>query len=156
MTVTVRTADVPDAVLALAGLDPIHYAEAFRFETPAIRSPLEWSRLILEGAPPIKRLQMRAVWTGLGIRLAMPFSSGQVLGWRIRQSGADAVVLGVRAAIGLTARLVIRAEPGQVTQSMLVRIDRDRARGVWDRLAPRHRHFLTELLDRDDLRAPTG
>jgi hypothetical protein len=145
---TVRTIDVPADVAELAGLDEADYREAFAFATDAVRDPEEWARVILEGAPLRKRAVMLGAWTALGIRLARLGSDGQVLGWRIRQSDATAVVLGVRAAVGLTARIVIRPDTGQVVHAMLVRYDRDLARPIWTRMAPGHHRFVGELLDR--------
>jgi hypothetical protein len=71
-----------------------------------------------------------------------------VLGWRIRYNAPDAIVLGVRAAVGLTARLVIRADAERVVHAMLVRYDRAIARPVWTALGPRHHRFVADLLDR--------
>jgi len=147
-TTPVRTIPVPAAVAEIAGLDRVDYDEAFTFETEAVQPPEEWARLILEGAPLSKRLLMIGAWTALGIRLAFPGSTGHVLGWRIRHSDADAVVLGVHAAVGLTARVVIQVEQQRVTHSMLVRYDRALGRRVWSRMAPGHHRFVRALLNR--------
>jgi hypothetical protein len=146
MSTPVREITMPADMVSLAGLDPVDYSEAFTFATDAVRRPEEWARLILEGAPLAQRIQMRGIWTALGIRLAMPGTRGQVLGWRIGHNDPAAVVLGVRAGIGLTARIVVHAEPGRVTHAMVVRYDRAIARRVWARLAPKHRAFLGGLL----------
>ena len=104
--------------------------------------------MILEGAPLSKRLQMAGVWTALGIRLALPGTRGQVLGWRIRHSDADAVVLGVHAVVGLTARVVIKVEQQHVSHSMVVRYDRAVGRSIWSRMAEGHHRFVRALLSR--------
>jgi hypothetical protein len=144
----VRTIPVLAGVAEIAGLDRVDYDEAFDFETDAVRRPEDWARLILEGAPLSKRLQMVGAWTALGIRLALPGTKGQVLGWRIRRSDPEAVVLEVHAAVGLTARIVIQAEPQRVTHSMVVRYDRALGGRVWRRIAPGHRRFVRALLNR--------
>jgi hypothetical protein len=164
----VRTIAPPTGVAELAALDRVDYQEAFAFAAEAgvaetrgaaggagggtaagsVRSPEEWARRILEGAPPRKRAAMLLVWTALGIRLAPLGSPGQVLGWRIRYNGPDAIVLGVRAAAGLTARVVIQADAERVVHAMLVRYDRAIARRVWTVLGPRHHRFVADLLDR--------
>lgn len=148
MTTPVETVPVPARVVEIAGLDRIDYDEAFTFETGADRLPEEWARVILQGAPLRKRLQMIGAWTALGIRLALPGTAGHVLGWRIRRSDPEAVVLGVHAAVGLTARIVIRVEPQRVTHSMVVRYDRALGRSVWARMAPGHHRFVRALLKR--------
>jgi len=147
-TTPVRTIPVPAGVAEIAGLGRIDYDEAFTFETGTVLLPEEWARLILEGAPLSKRLQMIGAWTALGIRLALPGTTGQVLGWRIRHSDADAVVLGVHAAVGLTARVVIQVERQRVTHTMVVRYDRALGRRVWSRMAPGHHRFVRALLNR--------
>ncbi len=133
---------------AQKSLDRVDYDEEFTFETDAVRGPEEWARLILEGAPLSKRLQMIGAWTALGIRLALPGTRGQVLGWRIRHSDADAVVLGVHAAVGLTARIVIQVEQRRVTHSMVVRFDSALGRQIWSRMAPGHHRFVRALINR--------
>ena len=127
-------------------LDRVDYDEAFTFDTTVARSPESWARLILEGAPLSKRLQMIGVWTALGIRLARPGSPAAVLGWPILRNDPDAIVLGVRAAAGLAARLTIQVEEGRVTQSMVVRYENRLGRGVWTRLAPGHHRFVESLV----------
>nr|WP_296077165.1 hypothetical protein [uncultured Actinoplanes sp.] len=102
----VRSVEPPARVRALAGLDRYDYAEAFAFDAPAARTPEEWSRRILLGASPSDRLTMLAVWTALTVHLSPPWTA-QILGWRILHSTPDALVLGIRASIGLTARIVI-------------------------------------------------
>jgi hypothetical protein len=91
---------------------------------------------------------MIACWTALGIRLALPGTTGQVLGWRILHSDAESIVLGARAAIGLTARIVLRPSSGAVTQAMLIRYDSGLAAKIWHALAPKHRKFIAALLTR--------
>jgi hypothetical protein len=157
MTAGLRTIPVPAAVAGLAGLEPVHYDEAFTFDTDVSRRPEEWARLILEGASPRERAVMLATWTALGIRLAWLGSRGQVLGWRILHNGPDGIVLGVRAALGLTARVVVRVEPGRVVHAMLVRYDRGLGRRIWAKVAPGHHRFVAGLLERASRRpVPAG
>lgn len=149
----VQTITMPAGVAELAALDPVDYHEAFAFETDSVRRPENWARLILENAPLVKRAVMLSAWTGLGVRLAALGSDGQVLGWRIRHSGPEAVVLGMQAAIGITARIVIQVDHQRVVHAMLIRYDRSIARPVWRMVAPRHRRFIGALLDRANVAA---
>lgn len=122
------------------------YAEEIAVDVTADRDPEQWARLILEKAPLSMRLQMIGVWTALGIPLAPPWSADQILGWRVRHREPDRIVLGVRALLGLTARLTFRVEPGRVVQTMTVRYEHAPARQVWTRLAPGHHRFVGRLL----------
>jgi hypothetical protein len=144
----VRTLQDRDAfdVQALAGLDPIHYREAFAIDVDTDRRPEEWSRLIMEGASPGKRAAMLRAWTFLGVKLAPLSSEGQILGWRIQRSGADAVVLAAESLSGLTARITVTATPQRVVQAMVVRYDRWFARPLWTFVAPKHQRFVKGLL----------
>jgi len=143
-----REVQLPDGVVELAGLDRIDYREAFAFDTAVRRTPEAWERLILAGAPLSDRITMVTCWTALGIRLALPGTSGQVLGWRILHSDAESIVLGARAAVGLTARIVLRSSSGTVVHAMLIRCDSRLAARIWHALAPKHRKFIAALLIR--------
>lgn len=144
----VREIETPPALEELAGLAPTHYRESFTLTVTRAETAEQWARVILERAPLTARAQMITVWTLLGIRLAPPWSTAQVLGWRILDSTPEVIVLEARAAAGLTARLVLHAESSTLTQAMLVRFDRPVGRRIWVRLAPGHRRFLKLLLAR--------
>jgi hypothetical protein len=144
----VRMVAVPEDVAGLAGLATADYQEAFEFASDSGLRPEQWARLILEGASRRERLSMLGTWVALGVGLAPPGSAGQVLGWRIRRSDQEAVVLGVRALVGLTARIVIRVDGGQVVHAMVVRYDRRLGGRLWALAAPKHRSFLAGLLQR--------
>jgi hypothetical protein len=137
--------DVPD-VAVLVGLDRIDYREAFAFDARVVRDPEAWLRSIMEGASPGKRAAMLRVWRWLGVGLARLDSDGQILGWRIRQSTPDVVVLAAESVSGITARIVLTATSRRVVQTMVVRYDRWFARPLWTLLAPKHRRFVRGLL----------
>jgi hypothetical protein len=141
---------VPDArareVQARAALAPIHYREAFAISTDAHRRPEDWARLMLEGAQPRKRRAMLRTWALLGVKLADLTADGQVLGWTVRHSDDDVVVLEVTARIGLTARLVLATNERTLVQAMVVRYDRRLGRLTWLAVAPLHRSFICGLL----------
>jgi hypothetical protein len=133
-------------VQALADLHPAHYREALAVAVDHDRRPEEWARLILEGATPAKRAALLRTWRLIGVRLAPLDAPGQVLGWRIRRSGPDGIVLAVTSRSGLSARLVVTATPRRVVQAMVVRFDRWFARPLWRVLTPQHRRFIAGLL----------
>jgi hypothetical protein len=144
----VREIETPSALAALAALTPADYRESLTLTATRTRTAEQWARLVLERAPLSARAQMITVWTLLGIRLAPPWSTSQVLGWRILHATPDAILLEARAATGLTARLVFHVSGTTLTQAMLVRFDRPLGRRIWTRLAPGHRRFLKSLLSR--------
>jgi hypothetical protein len=133
-------------VQELAGLDPIHCREAFAIDVDTDRRPEDWSRLILEDASPGKRAAMLRAWTLLGLKLAPLNADGQILGWRVLRSGADAVVLAAESSSGLSARIVLTANPRRVVHAMVVRYDRWFGRPIWQFVAPKHRRFVKGLL----------
>ena len=145
---SVREVDVPPDAAALAGLEPISYREGFTFTGAVQRRPEEWARLTLEEASMGERLAMLSTWVALGVGLAPLGSPGQVLGWRIRHQDPDAIVLGTRALVGLTARIVIRTDGPDVLHTMVVRYDRGLGARLWPRVAPRHHRFVIGLLER--------
>jgi hypothetical protein len=145
---TVREVDPPPAVSALAGLEPVSYREAFEFTGGVERGPEQWARLILEDAPRRDRFAMLGTWVALGVGLAPLGSAGQVLGWRIRRHEPDAIVLGIRALVGLTARIVVRTDGPQVMHAMFIRYDRRLGARLWTRIAPGHHRFVAGLLER--------
>jgi hypothetical protein len=138
----------PTQVRRLAGLDPVDYHDAFAVTTPVRRTPEEWARLGLEGAPQALRGLIVAVQkTLLGLRLAPVGSPDQVLGWEILQNGPEDLVLGVEGGIA-TPRIVVSNLPGQVVVTTLIRFDRAGAGVVWAVVAPIHRAVVRYLLDR--------
>jgi hypothetical protein len=145
---TVTPIPVPAEIIRRAGLEPVHYREAFSFPAEVARTPEEWVRRTLEEAPPARRETMLRAWRALGVQLAKPGFDRQVLGWPILEAGPEAIVLGVRARIGLTARLVVTVAPGRVVHAMLVRYDRRIARPLWSMVAPKHAVFIVGLLKR--------
>lgn len=131
---------------ALAGLDRIDYREQFTVAVTADRTPEEWARLILSGAPRRKRATMVGAWVALGVLLRPPFISGAVLGWRIRRVEPDAIVLGIHSLSGLTARIVWRLSEGWLEHVMVVRFATPLSAAIWARVAPGHRRFVKALL----------
>jgi hypothetical protein len=78
----------------------------------------------MEEASPGKWAAILRVWRWLGVGLARLDSDGQILGWRIRQSTPDVVVLAPESVSGTTARIVLTATSRRVVQTMVVRYDR--------------------------------
>jgi hypothetical protein len=142
-----RTIAVSPEIAELAALAPVHYRESFAVDTTGTLSPQAGGRRAREGAPAAMRETMLRGWRVLGVRLAPLGSPGQVLGWPIRSNDERAIVMGIESRVGITARLVIAAEPGRLVQAMLVRFEHVGARAAWAAIGPFHRPFVRRLLD---------
>ena len=143
----VRKIALPVGTAELAGFDGYDYDEAWEIAIPDVGiTPEEWARLALEGAPSAMRAVMVNGWKTLGIGLEPLGSTSAVLGWPIRRSDDAALVLGVHAGVGITARIVMRAYPGKMVHAMLVRYDNLAGRAAWNVIAPGHRKFVETLL----------
>ena len=144
----VRRIALPVGTAELTGFDRYDYDEAWEIAVPEMdTTPEEWARLAMEGAPSAMRAVMVNGWKTLGIGLEPLGSTSAVLGWPIRHSDDAALVLGVHAAVGITARIVMRAYPGKMLHAMIVRYDNRAGRAVWNVIAPGHRKFVENLLE---------
>jgi hypothetical protein len=138
---------VPAHVAALRLLDRVDYQDAFSLETPVVRTPEEWTRLVLDRAPNVLRSFVRYAHLALGLRLAPRGSPDHLWGWAVLQSGPDAFVLGAGGGLG-TPRIVVLTPPGGVVFATILRFSGLRARVVWAGVAPIHRAVARYLLDR--------
>src|SRR5947208_422016 len=93
---SVRQVDVPPAARQLSTLSHIDYEDAFVVDVVATaeRTPEQWARAALEDAPSSTRGALLAGWSSIGLKLDRTRSSRSVLGWRVRASFPDFVLLG--------------------------------------------------------------
>src|SRR4051794_8313469 len=91
----VRRVALPAAARRLCTLPRVDYHDAFVVEVGSQpdRSPLEWARVILEGAPASFRRSAPAVWLALGLKHRFPGSPRNVLGWDIRRDTPEFALL---------------------------------------------------------------
>jgi hypothetical protein len=148
---------VPAVVLDLALLDTVDYADAYRVDAAIERSPEQWMRAFLEGAPRWFQLP----WAGLGksllgARFGPLRGSGHVLGWRVLQDLPDAFAVGLDSAGGLDARLIALTSPGQTIIATQIRLRTRYARSLWPAIRRGHRYFAPYLLSRAATRATSG
>jgi hypothetical protein len=93
VTVTQRVA-VGARAAELAGLGGSDYADAFTVHARADRPAEDLARLAMDGAPIALRLLVRVAQQGvLRLRLAPWRSRAHVIGWTVRVSRPDAVLL---------------------------------------------------------------
>ena len=93
-TSSVRRLPVPPEIRDLSTLARVDYADTFRVDVAASprRSALEWARAVLDDAPLATRTRLLAGWSALGLKLAVT-DPAAVLGWRVRRSAPDQVLL---------------------------------------------------------------
>jgi hypothetical protein len=131
-TPPVRQVPVPAAVRAATTLSRIDYADTFLADVGPIgtRSAEAWARAVLEDAPLPRRSGLLAGWTALGLRLDLG-GPDAVLGWPVRQSTPDALLLGTDSLMGIRAELLFTREPDALRFATLVQLDSRAARAAW-------------------------
>jgi len=142
---------VPAEVAALKLLDRIDYEDAFTTSVPAKRSPEDWARLALDGAPTALLGAVRCVQQSLGLHLA-PTAEDHPLGWTILRSDSGMFVLGADGNAG-SARIVCITPADRIVLTTQLRFDPARARLFWVLVAPAHRAVARYLLERAKSRA---
>jgi hypothetical protein len=142
--------DVPAVVTDLNLLGRVDYEDAFQIDTSLERTPQEWMRAFLEGAPRWFTLPWIVVLGGglLGVNPRVMRLPGHLMGWKVLRDEHDAFVLGFDSPRGLTARLVAVTPPGRALIVTQIRLDTAYARALWANGVRRgHRHFVPYLLN---------
>ena len=108
----VRQVEVPPAARSLTTLTQVDYEDAFLLETgrPRDRTPEEWARFILEGAPAGLRRTLRVAWSILGLELGPSGSNRHVFGWELKRNTPDFALLAVRTRLGGSAELLFQPQ----------------------------------------------
>jgi hypothetical protein len=128
-------------------LGRVDYEDAFLLDVAATqnRSAEQWMRLILEGSPAAIRLRLLAGWTAIGLRLRL--SDSNVLGWAIRVSDPDVVLLGADSRLGMPGELLLRRQERALLFTTLVRQDNPIARALWPSIESGHVRTVRSILD---------
>jgi hypothetical protein len=139
---------VPASIREISRLARIDYADAFLTDVGDIeaRSAEGWARAVVEGAPQPLRASLVSGWTSIGLRIALPGTDGTVLGWRIRRSDPDVVVLAAESRIGMPAELVFRRDATRLLFSTLVEKGNPAAVALWMGVEPVHLRVVPNLL----------
>ncbi|OBB41760.1 hypothetical protein [Mycobacterium sp. 852002-51961_SCH5331710] len=139
-----------DALLSASTLGRIDYADAFEVavEDPYDRSAREWMRAMLEGAPVHMRIRLLSAWSAIGLKLRTPGSDRTILGWPIRATDADSVLLGAHSRIGMPGELLMRRQDGGLLFATFVRQDNPLARRLWSTIEDSHVQTVRSLLER--------
>jgi hypothetical protein len=146
MTAEVRQVDVPPSALALSTLPRIDYSDAFAFDVGSRRdSPEDVIREILEGAPLAVRTQLLSGWSTIGLKVSSG-SEGSVLGWDVRRSVSDHVLLGADSRIGMPGELLLKKHDGALLFATFVAQRNLIARAVWALTEPVHVRVVRDIL----------
>lgn len=145
---TVTQISPPEDARALSALARIDYADAFRVTAVLDVTPEQWVRAMLQEAPARVRARLVLGWTALGLRLGPPWSSHRVLGWKVKHSDPDYVLLVADSWLGLRGRLLLRTEPDGLLFATFVQLSNPAVRALWSAITPHHRHVVGSLLTR--------
>ncbi len=156
---TVVQIALPPAARALSTFSRIDYEDAFFVDADPgrDRTAEQWARAVLEDAPLIVRRRLRRGWRALGLKLGSARSGRRVLGWEVRRSTPDLVLLAAGSRIGMPGELLFKRERHGLLFATFVQQKNPVARAVWARIAPRHqrvvRSLLTQAADREGRRS---
>jgi hypothetical protein len=144
----VREITLPCSAQALSTLRRVDYTDGCRMKTGHAReiTAEEWARALLEQAPEATRRGLRRGWHALGVRLGPADDPSLVLGWEVRRSSEDCVVLGVRSWIGTDAEVLCLREPDALVVGTLVQLRNPVARAVWACIESHHRKVVRHLV----------
>lgn len=140
---------VPSSVMQLRLLERVDYEDAFLVDIAVDRSPRQWMRAFIQGAPR----WFQVPWVALGVvllgaRFGPLRGSAHVLGWRVLVDRSDVFAVGLESVGGLRARLVAMTPPNRAIIATQIQLDTAYARAVWPAIRRGHRHFAPDLLAR--------
>jgi hypothetical protein len=145
---TVCQIAVPPSARALSTLARVDYQDAFVVRTgaPRDRTAEQWARAVLEDAPVSMRSRLLAGWSALGLKLSASRSDRFVLGWRIRDSAPDFVLLGADSRVGMPAELLFKRRPDGLLFATFVQHGNPIARALWTGTERLHPSIVRQLL----------
>lgn len=146
----VREVAVPAASRALCTLTRVDHEDAFIVEIgPARdRTAEQWARAILEEAPISMRSALLSGWSAIGLKLSSLQSKRCVLGWKVRRSTPDYVLLAADSRIGMPAELLLERDQRTLLLATFVQQDNAVARAMWAGIEPVHLRVVPDLLAR--------
>jgi hypothetical protein len=145
----VRQVTPPSVARARSTLSHVDYEDAFLVETGAAhdRTAEQWARVILEDAPVSTRNALSTGWSALGLRLDSTPSDRHVLGWEVRRSTPDLVLLGANGRRGLSGELLFECQQDTLLFATFVQLENSVARVLWAGIELRHRQVVRALLE---------
>ena len=145
----VRRLPVPPEVRSRSTLARVDHADTFVVDVGDVsaRTAEGWARAVLEEAPLSRRTGLLSGWTALGLDLDLG-GPGTVLGWRVRESTPDAVLLGAAGRLGLSGELLFERDGDALRFATFVRLDGRAARLAWAATERVHDSVVRSLLAR--------
>jgi hypothetical protein len=145
----VRQVAVSSAVRALSTLSHIDYADAFLVDTGQARdrTAVKWARAILEDAPSPLPANLLMGWKMIGLKLGEAERGRAVLGWEMRTSTPEFVLLGAESHIGMPGQLLFKREGNGLLFATFVQHDNHLARAVWAGVQRKHLRIVGNLLE---------
>ncbi len=145
----VRQIAVPADARALSTLAHIDYQDAFvvRVDDLHGRPAEQWARVLLERAPGHVRRGLQSGWTAIGLKLGGKPAERFVLGWEIRSSAPEFVLLGAGSRIGMPAELLLVRQRETLLFCTFVQQDSQVARTMWAGTEPLHVPIVRRLLE---------
>lgn len=144
-TLFARRIGVPSELHAVAALDRIDYADAYRAPSvPHDHSAETWLRTAFDEAPRAGILFTRAAWRLVGAELAPDPSPGHIFGCPLTVHDEGTATMDVIWRVGLRATIVgwidtDRTDRNGLVMATFVRLDTPASRRVWRTLSPVHR-----------------
>jgi hypothetical protein len=140
---------MPAQIGELHLLDRVDYEDAYCAETRIERTPEQWMRAIVEGAPRwFQRAWPAILGTLGGLQFGPLDAPDHVLGWQILDQQPDRFVIGLESSRGFRVRLVTLVPPGQAIFATQLELGTTHARRLWSVVRPAHRFFAPYLLGR--------
>src|SRR2546421_11182512 len=142
----------------LTTLSQVDYEDARVVEigTAQDRTGEQWARAILEDAPGVMRAALRLGWRALGLQLGSTRSDRLVLGWEVRRSTPEFVLLAARSRLGLRAEVLCKREQDGLLVATFLHQENPIVRAVWPAVAPAHRRVMRSLLEQASGRERRG
>ena len=146
----VRQVTIPRAARTLSTLPSIDYGDAFVAGTARAqeRTAEQGARAVLEDAPGAVKRGLRSGWLSLGLKLGATGSDRHVLGWEIRASTADHVLLFADSRVGMPAELLVMRRKRSLLFCTFVHHGNPAARAVWAGIEPVHVPIVRRVLER--------
>jgi hypothetical protein len=110
------------------------------------RTAEEWMRAMIDGAPLKLRWMLVSTWLALGLKLGPPWSPDRVLGWEVRSSTPDRVLVGAGSRYGMPAELLLERQESSLVMATFMQHDNAFARALWSVVAPRHQRVVPYVL----------
>jgi hypothetical protein len=156
VTDVVRQVDLPSSARTLSTLGRIDYCDAFLFDVGSTHdeSAEELIRDILEGAPLAVRTQLLSGWSAIGLKVGTS-SQRSVLGWEVRRTVPEHVLLGADSRIGMPGELLLKKDRGALLFATFVAQRNPLARALWAVVEPVHVRIVRDILEQASQRLRT-